>query len=84
MRTSTGHFISFHYDNRLNPKETTCIIKDAGKQTLVETTVRKYHKDASNKKLSRRLSFEKALKEANFSKDERRIFWTTFRENVKA
>lgn len=84
MRTVSGHYVSFQYDNRTQPKETTCIIKDNNKQVVVESKVIKHHKDVCSKDKARRFAMTKALREANFSKQQRTEFWLTYRQNVKA
>jgi hypothetical protein len=83
MRTQSNHFLSFEYDDRISPKQTSCIIKDAAKNVVVEAVVKKYHKDTASKSKSRIFALTKALKEGNFSKEQRTDFWNTFRTNVK-
>ena len=83
MRTSSNNFISFKYDDRINPKVTTCIIKDENKQVVAEASVTKYHKDLGSKSKSRLFALTKALQNGGFNKEQRTDFWKTFRNNVK-
>lgn len=84
MRTESGHYVSFAYDNRTAPKQTTCIIKDDAKQVVVSSSVTKHHKDVCSKDKARRFALTKALREANFSKQQRQQFWVTYLQNVKS
>jgi hypothetical protein len=84
MRTATGHYVAFNYDNRQNPLNTTCIIKGPDKNVVVEATVTRYYKDPCSKALARRFALQKALRAGNFTKEQRGTFWQMYRANVKA
>ena len=84
MRVTTNKYGNIHirwqYDNRQNPLVTKAIL-EKDKEIIKEVSIKRHHKDISNKDLARKFSLDKLLKE-EFSGHEnfldRREIWDTY------
>ena len=81
------YLFSFRYDKRPflfaagNTEVTTCFIREPGKDgnTVVEATVVRNLMDEHDKDVARKYALTAALKKSNFTRDQRRAFWNTYR-----